>query len=72
MPIAAYNGHATAIRALRDAGGDVSAISANGFTPLFIAKRNKYDNEIRVLTELGAKLERSTLFWKTGEGILRA
>ena len=51
---AARQGHAGAVEALLDAGGDIDQVSADGTTPIFIAALNGHFDLVLALLERGA------------------
>jgi ankyrin repeat protein len=53
---AAAEGHATVVRALIEAGSDVNATLASGFTPLFFAVREGHLDVVHVLLEAGVNV----------------
>ena len=52
--LSATNGHAEAIRILKELGADVSAQSNFGNTPMHLAANGGHGGALRVLEELGA------------------
>ena len=54
MHWAAANGHVDAIKALKEAGADVSAQNNDGRTPMHLAAKNGHVDAIKALKEAGA------------------